>query len=154
GDPSLLDLASAHGTGDHRGLEQVAPELREDPTLRDGVQLVARTPDALQAARHRLRALHLNDEVDRAHVDAELERRGGDETWDAARFQQFLDHDALLARQRAVVRTGELFLGQLVDAKREALGEPPVVDEDDRRAVRAYELEDRRVDRRPDRPAR
>ena len=42
-------------------------------------------------------------------------------------------------------------LGELVDAEREPLGEPPVVDEDDRRAVRADELEQRRVDRGPDR---
>ena len=40
---------------------------------------------------------------------------------------------------------------QLVQAQREPLGEPPVVDEDDRRAVLLDELEDLGVDRRPDR---
>ena len=58
---------------------------------------------------------------------------------------------ALLARERAVMRTRDLFLGQLVQAQREPLGEPPVVDEDDRRAVLAHELEERGIDRRPDR---
>ena len=38
--------------------------------------------------------------------------------------------------------------------EREPLGETAVVDEDDRRAVRPDEVEDRRVDRRPDRAAR
>ena len=75
-----------HRPRDDRGLEQVGPELREDPPLRDRVQLVPRAPDALQPARHRLRALHLDDEVDRAHVDPELER-GRDEAGDAPAFR-------------------------------------------------------------------
>ena len=56
-------------------------------------------PDALEAARHRLRALDLDDEVDGAHVDPELEARGRDEARDAARLQVLLDQDPLLARQ-------------------------------------------------------
>ncbi len=44
-----------------------------------------------------------------------------------------------------------LFLRELVEADRQPLGEPAAVDEDDRRAVLLDELEDRRVDRRPDR---
>ena len=51
--------------------------------------------------------------------------------------------DALLARERAVVRARQLFLRQLVEPQREPLGEPAAVDEDDRRAVRADELEQR-----------
>ena len=69
-------------------------------------------------------------------------------------LQQLLDDDPLLARERAVVRARELLLRELVDAEREPLREPAVVDEDDRRAVLPDELEDRRVDRGPDRPAR
>ncbi len=77
------------------------------------------------------------DEVDGAHVDAELERRRRDEARNAPRLQVFLDRDALLARERAVMRARDLFFGQLVQPQREPLGEPAVVDEDDRRAVRA-----------------
>ena len=131
-----------------------AAELREDPTLRDRVQVVPGATDALQPSRDRLRALDLDDEVDRAHVDAELERRRRDEARDLPRLQELLDDEPLLPRERPVVRARELLLGELVDPEREPLGEPPVVDEDDRRAVRADELEDRRVDRRPDRAAR
>ena len=58
---------------------------------------------------------------------------------------------ALLAGERAVVRAGDLLLGQLVEPDREPLGEAAAVDEDDRRAVLLDELEDRRVDRGPDR---
>ena len=115
---------------------------------------MARAPDSLQPTRDRLRALHLDHEVDGAHVDAELERRRRDEARDLAGFQQLLDDEPLLASERAVVRPRELLAGELVDAKREPLGEAPVVHEDDRRAVLSDEVEDRGVDRRPDRPAR
>jgi hypothetical protein len=110
--------------------------------------------DALQAPRHRLRALDLHDEVDSAHVDAELERRRGHEAGDPAGLQELLDLHPLLTGERAVVRPRELLAGELVQAEGEPLCEAAVVDEDDRRAVLAHELEDRRVDRGPDRPAR
>ena len=79
-DLRLLDLAAAHRAGDDRRLEQVGAELREDAALGGRAELVAGAADALQAARDRLGALDLDHEVDRAHVDPELEaaasRRG------------------------------------------------------------------------------
>ena len=114
-------------------------------------ELVAGAADSLQTAGDRLRRLDLDHEVDRAHVDPELERRGGDEARDPARLQILLDEDPLLAREAAVVGAGDLALGELVQAQREPLGEAAVVDEDDRRAVRLDELEQLRVHRRPDR---
>jgi hypothetical protein len=64
----------------------------------------------LQAARDRLRRLDLDDEVDGAHVDAELERRRGDEARDLASLEELLDLDPLLARERPVVRARDLAL--------------------------------------------
>ena len=107
--------------------------------------------DALQAARDRLRRLDLDHEVDRAHVDPELEARRRDEARDAPGLQILLDELALLAGERAVVRPRDLLLRELVQAQREPLGEPAVVDEDDRRAVLADEPQDLGIDRRPDR---
>ena len=49
------------------------------------------------------------------------------------------------------MRAGDLRLGELVQAQGEPLREAAVVDEDDRRPVLADELEQRGVDRRPDR---
>ena len=147
----LLDRARVHPLRDHGRLEQVGAELREDAPLRDRVERVARAPDPLQAARDRLRRLHLDDEIDGAHVDAELERRRRDEARDAPRLQSPPRSITLLARERAVVRARDLFFRELVQPQREPLGEPPVVHEHDRRTVRADELEHRRVDRRPDR---
>ena len=150
-DRRLLDRTVEHPPGDHGRLEQVGAELREDPPLRDRAELVPRAADALQPASDGLRRLDLNDQVDRAHVDPELERRRCDQARDLALLQQLLDLDALFARDRAVVGAGDLLLGQVVQPQGEPLGEAAVVDEDDRRAVRADELEDLRVDRGPDR---
>ena len=80
-----------------------------------------------------------------------------------AGLEQLLDDRALLAGERAVVGAGDLArrrvlgevgVGQLVEAQRQALGAAAVVDEDDRRAVLADEREELGVDRRPDRLAR
>ena len=97
-------------------------------------------------------------EIDRAHVDAELERAGRGDRAQPAGLERLLDLEPLVARDRAVVRAHQLDvraataprrdreLGQLL---RHALGEPPRVDEDDRRAVREDQLEQPRVDQRP-----
>jgi hypothetical protein len=101
---------------------------------------VAGAADPLQPARHGLRRLDLDHEVDGAHVDAELERRGRDQARDAAGLQVLLDLRPLLARDRAVVRERDLLLCGLVEPQRQPLGEPAVVDEDDRRPMRADEV--------------
>ena len=150
-DDGLLDAAFEHALDDDGRLEQVGAELREDAALGDRAEVVTGAPDTLQAAGDRLRRLHLDDEVDRTHVDAELERRGRDETRNLSRLQQLLDLDALLARERPVVCARDFFLRELVETQREPLSKAAVVDEDDRRAMRFDELEDLRVDRRPDR---
>ena len=118
-----------------------------------GADRVAGAADALHAARDRRRRLDLDDEVDRAHVDAELERRGGDQAADVSGLQPILDLDALRPRERSVVRADEHLPGQLVERRGQPLGDPPAVDEDQRRAVRADQLEQPRMDRRPDRVA-
>ena len=84
-DRRLLDRALAHRLRDDSALEQVGAELGEDPPLRGRAELVPGPADALQAAGDGLRALDLDHEVDRAHVDPELEARGGDEARDPAR---------------------------------------------------------------------
>ena len=62
------------------------------------VDAVAGAADALHAAGDRGRRFDLDDQIDGAHVDAELERRGGDERADLARLQQVFDLDALRPR--------------------------------------------------------
>ena len=126
---------------DDRGLEQVAAVLREDLAAARLAHLVAGAADALQAARDRARRLHLDHQVDGAHVDAELERGRGDDRPQPAGLQRVLDLGPLLARERAVVRADEVLPGELVEAGGEALGHAARVHEHDRRAVRADQLE-------------
>ena len=149
-----FDRAVVHRLRDGGAGDQIAAELREDDAFADGVRLVAAAADALQAAGDRRRRLDLHDQVDRAHVDAELERRGRDERAQRAGLEQILDLDALRPRNRSVVRADQRFAGQLVERAGQPLGEPAAVDEDQRRAVRANQLEQARVDRRPDRRPR
>ena len=153
-DDGALDQPLAHAPGDDGALEQVGAELGEDAALGGVADAVAGAADPLQPGGHRLRRLDLEDEVDGAHVDAELQRARRHEAGQLAGLELLLDDEALLARQRAVVGAGDRLLGELVEAQREPLGGAPVVDEDDRRAVLADEREHLGVDRGPDRLAR
>jgi hypothetical protein len=60
---------------------------------------MAGAADPLQPARHRLGRLDLDDEVDGAHVDPELEARGGHEAGQLAGLEHLLDDGPLLPRQ-------------------------------------------------------
>ena len=112
--------------------------------------LVAGPADPLQPARHARRALDLDDEVDRAHVDPELEAGRRDQRRQPAVLEGLLDLDPLLAGDAAVVGADQLLAGQLVEPLRQPLGQAAAVGEDDRAPVAPDELEDARVDGRPD----
>ena len=94
-----LDASLAHELDDDGALEQVGAELGEDAALARVAHRVPGAPDALQPAGDRLGRLDLQHEVDRAHVDAELERRRRDQARQLAGLEHLLDHGALLARQ-------------------------------------------------------
>ena len=120
-----------------------------DASLRDLADLVTGAADALQAARDRARRLDQQHQIDRAHVDAELETRRRDDAADAPRLQRLLDLAPLLVRDAAVVREQDLLARELVEPLAEPLAEPARVHEQDRRAVREHLLEQPRMDRRP-----
>ena len=103
-----LDEALAHAPDDHRGLEQVAAMLRVQRALAGLADAVAGAPDALQTPRHGARRLDLDDEIDRTHVDAQLEAAGGDDGAQLAALQLVLDDHPLLAGERPVVRLHQL----------------------------------------------
>ena len=75
--------------------------------LAHGADLVPGAADPLQPARHRRRALDLDDEVDGAHVDAELEAAGRDDGGQTTGLEVLLDGGAVLLAHRAVVGAGE-----------------------------------------------
>ncbi len=74
----------------------------------------------------------------------------GDERGEPAGLELLLDLESLLAGDAAVVGAHELLAGELVESLREALAQPPAVREDDRALVAPDQLEDPRVDGRPD----
>ena len=140
----IARVTAAHATRSPRNFGTMTPRLG----CADGVP---GSPDALHPARDRRRRLDLDDEIDGAHVDAELERRGRDQPADESRLQAIFDLDPLRPRERPVVRADQRLAGELVERARQPLGDAPAVDEDQRRAMRLDELEQARVDRRPDR---
>ena len=69
--------------------------------------LVAGAADALEGAGDAGRRLDLDDQVDRAHVDAELEAAGRDHAGQPAALEVVLDERPLLLGHRAVVGLGD-----------------------------------------------
>ncbi|PSK67650.1 hypothetical protein B0E53_00297 [Micromonospora sp. MH33] len=103
----LLDGARAHPLGDHGAGEQVAAVLREDHAPGDRADLVPGPADPLQAGGDARRGLDLHDQVDRAHVDAQLQAGGGDHGRELPGLERLLDVLALLAGDAAVVGPGD-----------------------------------------------
>jgi hypothetical protein len=128
--------------------------FRED--LRDAGRsdLVSGAADPLKSTRDRGGGFDEDDEIDRGHVDPEFERGGGDHAAEVAAFEAVLDLGALFARNGAVVRLDDLLTCEPVHLGGEPLGEPARVHEEDRRAMREHQIEESRVDRRPDRSLR
>ena len=151
GEARGLDRAIVHRLGDRRAGDEIAAKFREHDPFADRVRVVAAAADALKPAGHRWRRLDLHDEVDRAHVDAELQRGGRDEPAQLSGFQQILDLDALRARDGAVVRADERLAGELIQRAGQPFRQSAAVHEDERRSMRENQLEQSRVDGRPDR---
>ena len=95
------------------------------------------TSDSLEPARHRGRRFDLHHQVDRAHVDAELERRRGDEAAQRAGLER-APRSRRAAHARAIrgarARAARRRDRSTRRASRSASA--PAVDEDERRAVR------------------
>ena len=162
----VLDQAELHSFGDDRRFDEVGAVLGEDLAAARLADLMAGPTDALQTRRHRARRFDLHHEVDRAHVDAELERAGGDQPLQTAGLELVFDLQPSLAGQRTVVgldqlgrRRGAHGLGgavlaverELVQAGGQPFGQTAGIDEHDGGAVLLDEFEQSGVHRRPDR---
>ena len=148
-----LDLPVVHRARDGGARDQIAAELGEDDSFADRPGLMSGAADALHAAGDRRRRFDLHYQIDRAHIDAEFQRRGGDQRLDAARFQQVFDVAARFACQRSVMRAYQRLARQLVERAGKPLRQAPAVDEQQRGLMLANQLEKPRMDRGPDRRA-
>ncbi len=150
GQSGLLDLAFVHPGRDHGGFEEIAAVLGEEDAPARLPDLVTGSSDPLQSAGHARRRLDHDHEVYCAHVDAQLERTRGNDRRQPSGLELFLDLDPLLACERAVMGSHQFLACQLVELVGQPLGQPARVAEDDRGVVLADELQDLRVDCRPD----
>src|SRR5690348_3742557 len=105
--------------------------------------------NALHPTRDRGWRLDLNDQVDRAHVDAKFERRGGAKGFDLACLELFLDHRALVGGKRTVMSTADRLTGEVVQGTGKTLGNLARVDEQNCGIPVADDLEQPRVNRVP-----
>ena len=176
GNRDRLDLARQHPFGDHGGVQDVAAVLGEKSGAADLADLMPGPADALETGCGARRCLDLDDEVDRTHVDTELEAARGDDAAECARLQLVFDLGALLLRHGAVVglredrgdpggRSGLSHRGRrnrrlghvdalpfgvdLVEATGQPLGEAAGVGEHDRRTALEDAVDDRLFDVRP-----
>jgi len=117
GHPQRLDRPGPHPFGDHRRLHEVAAKLREQDAPRHRAHLVAGPADPLQARGHRRRRLHLDDQIDRPHVDAQLQARRRDHRGQPSRLEIFLGLESLLAAHRSVVRPRQDGWGATADRR-------------------------------------
>ena len=99
--------------------------------------------DALDEPRGAFGRTHLDDEIDIAPIDAEIEAGGADERAQPARRDRRLDLASRLDREAAMVDADrERLLVRRPQFLEDELGEPARVAEDERRAVRLDLLHD------------
>ena len=103
---------------------------------------MVRAADALEEGGDAAGRADLAHELDRADVDAELERRGGDERAQVAGAQPRLDPVATLLREAAVVRGDRAVAQALAELVGETLRQPAGVHEHERGVVLADEIGD------------
>ena len=141
------ELDGVEPTGAHRGeqrgaLDQLVARQRVEPTLGRAGAAVVRAADALEERGDAAWRADLAHELDRADVDAELERRGGDERPQVAGAQAGLHPVPTFLGEAAVVSGDDVVAEARAELVREPFGEPAGVDEHQRGAVLADERGD------------
>ena len=118
-------------------LDEVVAGLRVEAALWHAVAIVIGTPDPLQERGDVAWRAQLTDQVDRPDIDAEFERRRGDEGLQVASAKATFDHQPAIFGQASVVGH-HVCLGTLVLLREplpqlvaDALGHPAGVDENE-----------------------
>ena len=143
-----IEIATDDRSRQCGAFDELIPRGREDSALRFGgvLDLMAGSADALKRDGNRPRRPNLTHKIDGADVDAELERRGGDDRLQLSRLEPLFRRQPELARQAAVMREHRIFAKPLTQVVRHAFGEAPGVDEDQRSPVFPYQCRDALVD--------
>ena len=128
------------GDGVERGaaFEHLEAVRRNKHALRRLVHAVIGAADALQEPRGALRRADIDDEIDVAPVDAEIERGGADHRAQAPGRHRGFDLAPLRHVERTVMqRDGEIVVVDVPELLKNALRLAARVDEDERGAVRS-----------------
>ena len=144
-----VEASPADGPHQRSALDQLVARGGEDAPLRAHAERVSGAADALQERRDATRRPHLAHEVDRADVDAELERGGGDERAQFAVLEPLLQPQPALLGEAAVVARDVLLAEPLRELMRHALRHPPRVHEHEGGAMSGDQLGDAVVDLAP-----
>jgi hypothetical protein len=96
------------------------------------------------------RRLDLHHKVYRTHIDSKFERRCGYQPTQAAEFQAVFDFFALRDGHAAVVRANERFAGKIIYCAGNAFGQSAIIHKDERRAMRADQRQQLRMNGAPD----
>src|SRR6266478_2193929 len=105
--------------------------------------------DALDSGGNGLRRIKLTNEVNRADVDPELERRSRDDCFQFAALQALFGEQALGAREAAMMRHHRVGAESFLQIQRDALGGTAAQREDQGRAMLSDEPRDFVVHRIP-----
>ena len=150
-DQQAIELTLQDRAYQRGAFDQLVARRREDPPLRLGrvLDLMSRPADALQRNGDRSWRSDLADEIHGADVDAELERRGGDNRLQLSGFELLFGGQPQLAGQAAVMGEHRVFAKPLGQMMGDALGQPPRVHEDEGRPVFLNQRGDAVVDLLP-----
>jgi hypothetical protein len=143
-------LALIHGAGDGGAGDEIGAIFGIDDGVADGTDAVTGATDALHTTGDGGRRFDLHDEIDGAHVDAQFEGRGGDDSAKSAELETIFNVFALRDGDAAVMGADQSFTSEIVDGAGNAFGEAAVVDEDQGGAMFADEGEEFRMNGGPD----
>ncbi len=130
-----VELSPADGAEQSRALEQIVTSDRKEPALRNPGNRVTRASDPLEQRCDPMRRANLTDEIHVPDVDAQLQRRGGDERAQGAGLEPTFRVLALFAGEASVMCGDRFFAEPIAQVAREALRHPPGIHEDEGRAV-------------------
>ena len=102
--PGRLDQTMLHAVRDDCGLDKVGTMFGEDLAPADIAHVVAGAANPLQATTDGTGRLNLHHQIDRTHIDAKLQRAGGDQPLQFAPLELILDDQPLLPTDRPMMR--------------------------------------------------
>ena len=140
GNFDAIEIALSDGANERGAFEEFIASGREDAAFRNRAMPVAGASDALEGGGDGPRGADLADEVNRADIDSELERRGSDEGLNFAGFEFGFGGEAKFAREAAVVSSDRVFAEALLEMMGDAFGQAARIYEDERGAMLANEI--------------